>query len=409
MKFYSFIIPAVLAFALFSCNSVTESTISNSETIDIENSIGKAEVVKLSEVAKSIEYIPLETNDSVLLSEISSVVYSSDRIYISSDNNKIFVFDSKGNHIRTLNRKGRGPGEYMMILSFKVDESSGSIFITDQLGKVSIYDSLHNYVSSVEPKVGSIFFTSFENFGDTLFFATFFSRTLESEMIMFNNQSKLIDSGLFKIPSYKDDIKNKSGVIIPPLIFRHNNEIRCFARRGADTVFSINNKLEKTVAYLFKLGKYKEPADATNQEVGSNDARFISINNLAESDNTLFMSVKMRGLSTEPIKTSTKLNDGSLFETVNTNSYAIYNKSNGKFTILAQPIKGKMGLEDDLKGAMPFWPRSISSGAELISYKKATDIIKYVSEEANAGTYIKDLAAKLNENSNPVVIIAKTK
>ncbi len=408
MKFYSFIIPAVLAFALFSCNSVTESSISNSETIDIENRIGKSEVVKLSAVAKSVEYIPLETNDSVLLSEISSLVYSNDRIYVS-DNSKIFVFDNKGNHIRTLSRKGRGPGEYLTLQSFKVDKISGSIFISDQLGKVTIYDSLHNYVSSVEPKVKSMFFTGFENFGDTLFFATFFSRTLESEMIMFNNQSKLIDSGLFKTPSYKTDNDNKSRVIIPPLIFRHNNEIRCFARRGADTVFSINNKLEKTVAYVFKFGKYKEPADATNQEVGSNDARFISINNLAESDNTLFMSVKMRGLSTEPIKTSTKLNDGSLFETVNTNSYAIYNKSNGKFTFLAQPIKGKMGLEDDLKGAMPFWPRAIGSAGELILFKKAADIIKYANEETKAGTYIKDLAAKLNENSNPVVIIAKTK
>ncbi|MHC1780739.1 MAG: 6-bladed beta-propeller [Bacteroidales bacterium] len=408
MKFYSFIIPAALTFALFSCNSVTESSISNSETIDIENSIGKAEVVKLSEVAKSIEYIPLETNDSVLLSEISSLVFSNDRIYVS-DNSKIFVFDNKGNHIRTLNRKGRGPGEYLTLQSFKVDKITGSIFISDQLGKVTIYDSLHNYVSSVEPKVKSMFFTGFENFGDTLFFATFFSRTLESEMIMFNNQSKLIDSGLFKTPSYKTDNDNKSRVIIPPIIFRHNNEIRCFARRGADTVFSINNKLEKTVAYVFKLGKYIEPADATNQEVGSNDARFISINNLTESDNTLFLSVKMRGLSTEPIKTSTKLNDGSLFETINTNSYAIYNKRDGKFTILAQPIKGKMGFEDDIKGAMPFWPRAIGSAGELILFKKAADIIKYVSEEAKAGAYIKDLASKLNENSNPVVAIARMK
>jgi len=408
MKLNSFIIPAVLTFALFSCNSVTESSISNSTTIDIENSIGKAKVVKLSELAKSIEYIPLETNDSVLLSEISGIVYSNDRIYVS-DNSKIFVFDNTGKYIRTLNKKGRGPGEYMMILSFKVDKSSGSIYITDQLGKVYIYDSLHNYVSSIEPKVKSIHFTSFENFGDTLFFATFFSRTLESEMIMFNNQSKLIDSGLFKTPSYKTDLVNKSGIIIPPLIFRHNNEIRCFSRRGADTVFSINDKREKAVAYIFKLGKYKEPADATSKDISSNDARFISINNLTECEKTLFITMRMRGLSTEPIKTSTLLKDGNLFETVETNSYAIYNKNEGMFTILAQPIKGKMGFEDDLKGAMPFWPRAIGSGDELITYKKAADIVKYVSEERETGAYIKELAAKLNENSNPVVIIAKTK
>ena len=68
-----------------------------------------------------------------------------------------------------------------------------------------------------------------------------------------------------------------------------------------------------------------------------------------------------------------------------------------------------MGLEDDLKGAMPFWPRAIGSAGELILFKKAADIIKYANEETKAGTYIKDLAAKLNENSNPVVIIAKTK
>ncbi len=409
MNIRSLIILILSGVVVYSCKSNSTESYSAHKTIDIENNIDKIEVVKLSDVAKSIDYIPLETSDSVLISDISRVAYENNRIFVM-DKSKIFVFDNNGKHIRTLNKLGRGPGEYQKLLNFKIVKGSGSIITKDMLERINIYDSLHNYVNSIDNprKKGSIM--NFENFGDTLFVGvnTVMFNNFHTESVIFDHSSRVIDSGWVRRIIVHSSTKNGPSLVNPPIIFKYDSVIRYFDRRG-DTIFSYNNRLEKSIAYILKMGEYKEPENITYEDFNSKDAGFISVSNLAESNNCLFMNLILRGYCKEPTVSTTMSPNGTLSQVVRTYTYGIYDKSKGKLTMLAQPVKGMSGVEDDLKNGPPFWPKYINSESDLISTRKAYEIITYAAENDEAGEYIRTLAAKLNENSNPVVIIARTR
>ena len=83
---------------------------------------------------ESFEVVPLETNDSVLLgdiTEISKILIKDNRIYMGSWR-YIYVFDDKGKHIRTMRHIGQGPGCYLSVSSFVIWDN-GDIYVLDRI------------------------------------------------------------------------------------------------------------------------------------------------------------------------------------------------------------------------------------------------------------------------------------
>lgn len=97
---------------------------------------------KLSKIAKSVEYISLETNDSSYLSLIQDVKFYKDRIYIVDFPGRILVFDKSGKFLRKIGVEGEGPGEFRNLSSFVIDEGSETIRIAS--GRRMISYSLDN-------------------------------------------------------------------------------------------------------------------------------------------------------------------------------------------------------------------------------------------------------------------------
>ncbi|MDZ4058585.1 MAG: 6-bladed beta-propeller, partial [Bacteroidales bacterium] len=88
-------------------------------------------MVQLSEIAESIEYIPLETNRNSMIDKVSwsSLVFENNKYYIRTRfEESIFVFDSVGKFLFKFNRTGRGPEEYEYLAGFTVDPD-GNIII----------------------------------------------------------------------------------------------------------------------------------------------------------------------------------------------------------------------------------------------------------------------------------------
>ncbi|PKO98453.1 MAG: hypothetical protein CVU13_09855 [Bacteroidetes bacterium HGW-Bacteroidetes-8] len=414
MKRKLLIFATALSVMVIACNPSSNNNAAALKIIDIENSINTIQVVKLSEVANSIEYIPLETSDSILIGNISKIVCENNKIYVSDNSDKLFVFDREGMHLRTLNRKGRGPGEYVVLRSFKVDDVTGNILVLDFSGRVNIYDSLHNFVQSIEATKKGVNFTGFENFGDTIFAASHFVLTdnASTEIIIYDSSSITRDSVTFRPIDFISSVSDNSEIplrINHPVIVKYNNEIRYFSVKG-DTIFSLNSKLEKSVAYLFNQGKYREPDRITFEDFMSKNGSFISISPyLSETDGNLFLTMMLRGQTKEPIVRTFNLPDGTVNESVRTDAYGIFRKTDGKFFILAQPVKGVPGLSEDFKQGPPFWPKFSNSNQELISHKSAVEIINFARDNGEFGSSIKEVASKIDDYSNPVVIIAQTR
>ena len=78
------------------------------------------------------KFIPLETNDSCLFSEIREIKIVDNKIYIIDDKrSKLLVFDISGKFITQIGNLGNGPGEYVAPSNFNIDKEKQIITIAD--------------------------------------------------------------------------------------------------------------------------------------------------------------------------------------------------------------------------------------------------------------------------------------
>ena len=114
---------------------------------------------KLSNLVDSIQYLPLETNDSSLIGNISRIVATPHQIFVGDRlANSVFVFNKQGKFLHKICRQGRGPEEYIRLYDFDVNEQDSSIYFYCGT-HIQIYDYNGNYKQTV-PIDSSLFPTT---------------------------------------------------------------------------------------------------------------------------------------------------------------------------------------------------------------------------------------------------------
>ena len=101
-----------------------------------------------SELFEAPHIIPLETLEDAVMVRADKILVRNDNIYLLDESqNILFVFDTIGRFVKKLDKVGRGPGEYIMINDFCIDEDSENIEILDSFsGKCKIYDADFNFI-----------------------------------------------------------------------------------------------------------------------------------------------------------------------------------------------------------------------------------------------------------------------
>ena len=102
------------------------------------------------EYVESILYLPLETGDTCFFRNADKILFENDLIYIADyRTGQVLVYESDGSLHSVLDRKGRGPGEYLDMMSFTVD--SDFIYVLDNFNrKIFRYGSRDCRFDSVE-------------------------------------------------------------------------------------------------------------------------------------------------------------------------------------------------------------------------------------------------------------------
>lgn len=97
--------------------------------------------VCLQDIAE-ISYIPLETTDEMLFDASGTIAEISDKGIVGVDvwYNKLCFFTPEGKAVRTLDKKGQGPEEYLHLDNAIVDRECGEVYIVDRTRK-----TLHVY------------------------------------------------------------------------------------------------------------------------------------------------------------------------------------------------------------------------------------------------------------------------
>lgn len=85
--------------------------------------------LKLTDIGKDLELVPLETTDSSLFGNATYLIGKKYIIAFSSSH--ILLFDRNGKHIRNLAVQGRGPGEYIFIAGKTWNPAENRVFALD--------------------------------------------------------------------------------------------------------------------------------------------------------------------------------------------------------------------------------------------------------------------------------------
>lgn len=133
----------ILASLLFSCKDRDNPGIL---MVDVPARLEKNKT--LSDLADSIKLIELETRSNSLITSISELAVTGSNLIVSTIEGRILVFDLDGKFIRSLGKKGDGPGEHNYVSSIAVDESSGKIYIVSR-GKMLVYSSEFDLIEEI--------------------------------------------------------------------------------------------------------------------------------------------------------------------------------------------------------------------------------------------------------------------
>ena len=376
--------------------SCSNSTNNNTPIIDVKSVIGKGAIHNTSEFIKDIKYIPLETGPNSMVGDIKKIVVENNNIYISDNQAKISVFDLEGRYLNTLNKRGRGPEEYTTIADYAVN-TAGNIFILLSQGEVIEYNGDMEFVR----KLG------FESEGEDMFH---WDIMLLKDGIFASNASNfdtneyqtltIYNDTLKALASYKTEIVHLDFASITTMPYRcyiYNGEVGLH-RRVSDTIFNVNidTDYSKSVRYILDCGAYllTEETVRGGKEEESNS---ISLTNLMETDNYLFMTFNFYEMAPESFDITSYMK--------NTSVYAVYDKKKGVCVLLNQPLPQTLGLKDDITGGSVFWPKTTTQDQKLVSWDNAVTLISLADE----GKIDKSIVANLKEDDNPVIVIATPK
>lgn len=95
--------------------------------------------------------VPIETADSLLISDIKKIIKAKDKILLLSKGNcSVFVINSHTGKIETsICKRGNGPGESNAIIDILYDEASEHILIYNDYNKLLVFDMQGKYLSEV--------------------------------------------------------------------------------------------------------------------------------------------------------------------------------------------------------------------------------------------------------------------
>ena len=174
MKRISFAIP-VLCMVLFGCHQKNESRIymSNDSCFQVisfnpDYHYTNLRFFNLSEVADTVEYIPLQTNEEITVGEVRKLLIRNGRMYIWDRlSESVFCFDTSGNYLYRVHAQGQGPGEYGRTSDFSLDMNNGHICIFSDVDRAIFeYDENGKFLKETP---SPYIITSFAIRGNTIY------------------------------------------------------------------------------------------------------------------------------------------------------------------------------------------------------------------------------------------------
>jgi len=390
---YSFLV----VLALF-CSCKKHSDIS---VIDVVGNLNNVKNVNLSDIATSIRYIPLETNNECIVGRIIKILYINELLLLLDENNTVFIFDNDGNLVTKISRGGNGPEEFTFATGF-MDPMTGNSFYINTLDEIIEYDFKGNFIRRFNiPKTPgatarlirviekNLFVTSLNDKEKCLYGISVFD---DRGTIHYDYKYDYKENPIYTSPNGSYTVSFPA----PSIYQCSDNSIKfCFPYDSEIQRYSYHENIVDTV-YHISFGKYGQTPESSFTDP---NARIISLPVIMESKNYLFMRLGLRAFS--PFKSSAF-------------ALGIHYKNSGEMVIINddalnidQGTINDSGVEDDLKYGPRFWPMLLTVDGLAISFIDAPKFIASASDSNNPE--VRAILNSIDENSNPIIAIVKLK
>ncbi len=408
MKNFSFLFIISTTVLLSACTSA-EVDSDRFISINVADNIGKGFIMNISDIAESIEFIPLETNHSTVVGDIDKIWYENG-MFIFNTLRKSFgilsIYYSSGKYYNTLNRLGRGPDEYSSVYSVDVYDKNLIILTGFTIKEYSPEGRLLRTIPLEKSDTSSGFLRVLKLDDNQYLLATLpgFKKDHIYSGIIVDSLGKTIIT--FPYPESEKKIdKNRNGTVAGgrPIIFAKEGVGKIITGNN-EYIISYNKDLQSIdTIYKINFGEYNITDQNFKPKGGHNNKIFLRAP-ILESENFIFLALNLSTLAHKPIKIKTSSGNDALLKT----SCALFDKRDNSFRLIDQPADYQIGFVDDIEGGPAFWPHYISDDDFMVSFVNASEFIRHAKTNKVSDKF-KIIADGLEETDNPVILLVKLK
>ena len=346
--------------------------------------------INLEDIAE-VRYVPLETTDQSLIQGIHKMATSENKIIICDlAQNRVFIFDKEGHLITSINKEGPGPQEYSSIQNFAVDFQKEEIYICDYPLKYRIltYSFEGDFIreSKLDQKIWPSILYNYD----------------ENHLIAYDNYNMESSEKANKQPYSL--INKGNGQVSPlPLTIENRKSNRVMTSDGDKFMsFSIDiDPMIKTddgvvisdfaLDTIYKYTDHKLIPIGVRKNLGQKDLSSFC----AYSSNYSFFNIVKMEVDEKNIKNAPSEVDAKFFFLDRKSS------SISEVKIQMSDVITKKDIRWDCYG------RDLHESGVTRTFKAST-LMKLLKEHRLNGK-LKEIASKLGEDDNPVLMLAKFK
>lgn len=385
MKRINVVIVLFLMLGWIGCSKDNEAA--NVVVVDIAGNYLKKEL--LLQDFMDVEYIPLETNDEfVTQGDVMAVGKEYILVKNWSNDGDIFIFERKtGKGLRKLNRRGQGAEEYTLINGIVLDKGKNELFVNcTPSKKILVYDLFGNFKRSLNYVRGAEFMDILNYDENSL---------ICYDMSVYYNEGKSKEKPFYHMIISKKDGSVVKGIPIPfdivkapfvqkgdgiavasvrPIIPYNGNWL--LVETSTDTVYNYVSKENKLCPFLVKTPSENPEILLT---MGAVTERYYFMQTIQK----VFDFDKRRGFPT--ISVVYDKQENAVFDAI---------VRNGDFAKLQSVDMVSHPINSDEIAAF----QTLAANKLVETY-----------ENNGLKGRVKEIAAGLNEESNPVVLLYKYK